>query len=90
MRSLDIPRVTSCLNCLESVQTQVEEINIQLREEFARRPDAQFIATVPGIGFYGALLILAEVDDVRRFCHPEKLCEICVSRCKKHQKLYLL
>jgi transposase len=74
MRSLDIPTVTSCLNCLESVQVQVQEINAQLLVEFERRGDAQLIATVPGIGFYGALLILAEVDDVRRFHHPEKLC----------------
>jgi transposase len=74
MRSLDIPTVTSCLNCLESVQAQVQEINAQLLVEFERRGDAQLIATVPGIGFYGALLILAEVDDVRRFGHPEKLC----------------
>jgi len=74
MRSLDIPTVTSCLNCLESVQAQVQEINAQLLVEFERRPDAQLISTVPGIGFYGALLILAEVDDVRRFHHPEKLC----------------
>jgi len=74
MRSLDIPTVTSCLNCLESVQVQVQEINDQLLVEFERRGDAQLIATVPGIGFYGALLILAEIDDVRRFHHPEKLC----------------
>ena len=74
MRSLDIPTVTSCQNCLENVQAQVEEINIQLLEEYNRRPDAQLIATIPGIGFYGALLILAEIDDVRRFHHPEKLC----------------
>ena len=74
MRSLDIPTVTSCLNCLESVQAQVQEINAQLLVEFERSPDAQLISTVPGIGFYGALLILAEVDDVHRFHHPEKLC----------------
>jgi len=74
MRSLGIPTVTSCLNCLENVQAQIEEINIQLRLEFDRRPDAKLLATTPGIGFYGALLILAEVDDVHRFHHPEKLC----------------
>ena len=74
MRSLDIPTVTSCLNCLENIQAQVEEMNFQLLEEYNRRPDAQLIATVPGIGFYGALLILAEIDDVSRFRHPEKLC----------------
>ena len=74
MHPLSIPTVTSCLNCLENVQAQIEEMNIQLLEEYSRRPDAQLISTVPGIGFYGALLILAEIDDVRRFRHPEKLC----------------
>ena len=74
MRSLEIPTVNSCLNCLENVQAQIEEINIQLLDEYNRRPDAQLISTIPGIGFYGALLIHAEIDDIKRFSHPEKLC----------------
>jgi transposase len=74
MRSLEIPTVISCLNCLVSVQAQIEEMNTQLLDEYNRRPDAQLIATVPGIGFYGALLIHAEIDDIKRFSHPEKLC----------------
>ena len=74
MRSLGIPTVNSCLNCLENVQAQIEEINIQLLDEYNRRPDAHLIATIPGIGFYGALLILAEIDDIHRFPRPENLC----------------
>jgi len=74
MRSLGLPTVNSCLNCLENVQAQIEEINIELLDEYNRRSDAQLIATVPGIGFYGALLIHAEIDDIKRFSHPEKLC----------------
>jgi transposase len=74
MRSLGIPTVDSCLNCLENVQAQIEDINTQLLDEYNRRPDAQLIATIPGIGFYGALLILAEIDDIHRFPHPENLC----------------
>jgi transposase len=74
MRSLGFPTVSSCLNCLENVQAQIEEINIQLLDEYNRRPDAQLIATIPGIGFYGALLIRAEIDDIHRFPRPENLC----------------
>jgi transposase len=74
MRSLGIPTVDSCLNCLEYVQEQIEDINAQLLDEYNRRPDAQLISTIPGIGFYGALLILAEIDDIHRFPHPENLC----------------
>ena len=74
MRSLRIPTVDSCLSCLENVQEQIEVINEKLLAEFNRRPEAQIIATIPGIGFYGALLIHAEIDDIHRFSHPEKLC----------------
>jgi transposase len=74
MRSLGFPTVNSCLNCLENIQAQIEEMNIQLLDEYNRRPDAQLIATIPGIGFYGALLILAEIDDIHRFQRPENLC----------------
>jgi transposase len=73
MRSLDIPSVTSNLDCLERIQAQIEEMNMQLQDEFHRRPDAQLIATVPGIGYYGALLIHAEIDDINRFPDPESL-----------------
>jgi transposase len=35
--------------------------------------DAQLINTIPGIGYYGALLIHAEIDDVNRFPSLERL-----------------
>lgn len=73
MRSLGIPTVDSNLDCLERIQSQIEVMNGQLLEEFRRRPDAQLIATVPGIGYYGALLVHAEIDDVRRFPDPKSL-----------------
>jgi len=73
MRSLNIPTVNSCLCCLESIQAQIEGLNAQLLVEFQRRPDAQLIATIPGIGYYSALLIHAEIDDISRFPNPEKL-----------------
>lgn len=74
MHSLEIPTVSSCLDCLEGIQAQIDSLNAQLLKEFERRPDAQLISTIPGIGFYGALLIHAEIDDIKRFPHPEKLC----------------
>jgi transposase len=66
MRSLDVPTVTSNLDCLERIKAQVEEMNQQLLVEFKRRPNAQLIATTPGIGYHGALLIHAEIDDINR------------------------
>jgi len=73
MRSLGIPTVNPCMDCLENVQERIEYINTQLLDEYNRRHDAQLIATIPGIGFHSALLILAEIDGIRRFPHPENL-----------------
>jgi transposase len=74
MRSLGIPTISSCLDCPENFQEQIEYINTQLLDEHNRRQDAQLIATIRGIGLYSALLILAKIDDIRRFPHPENLC----------------
>jgi len=73
MRSLNLPTVSSNLDCLERVNEQIEKLNSLLLDEFSMRRNAQLIATIPGIGFYGALLILAEIDDIHRFSHPSKL-----------------
>jgi transposase len=73
-RSLDIPTINSSLKCLEGIQGQIEELNSILLVEFNTRRKAQLLATIPGIGFYGALLIVSEIDDVRRFPDPSKLC----------------
>jgi len=74
MRSLNIPTINSNIDCLERLQEQIEKLNSILLMEFEQRRNAQLISTIPGIGFYGALLILAEIDDIRRFSHPQKLC----------------
>ena len=74
MRSLAIPTVNTDLECLAALQAQVEQLNEQLLGEFDRRKEAQLIATMPGIGYYGALLIWAEIADVHRFPDAEHLC----------------
>jgi transposase len=84
-RSLNIPTVDSNLKCLDGIQEQIGDINSKLLEEFSARRNAQLIATVPGIGFYGALLIAAEIDDVRRFPDPSKLCAYAGLVPKVHQ-----
>jgi transposase len=85
MRSLRMATIDSCLDCLEGIQSQIEKMNSLLLEEFDSRREAQLIATIPGLGFYGALLILAEIDDIHRFSDPEKLCAYAGLVPKVHQ-----
>jgi len=41
---------------------------------YLQNEDAMLLTTIPGIGFYGALLIISEIGDIHRFPSPEKLC----------------
>lgn len=74
MRSLNIRTVSWNLDMVEAMQAQIKEVNKLLLRQFEDMEDAKLIATVPGIGYYGAMLIAAEIDDVRRFETPEQLC----------------
>ena len=74
MRSLDIRTVSWNLDMVEALQTQIKDVNRVLLRRFEEMEDAQLVATVPGIGYYGAMLIAAEIDDVRRFETPAQLC----------------
>lgn len=74
MRSLNVRTIAWNLDMVEALQAQIKEVNRVLLTRFEEMGDAQLIATVPGIGFYGAMLIAAEIDDVRRFETPAQLC----------------
>lgn len=74
MRSLDIPGVDVQLNMVEAVQGQIALVNEMIRKEFDRREEVRNLTSIPGIGIYSALVIFAEIGDVRRFPDPEHLC----------------
>ncbi len=73
LRSLGIATIDHLLNALEAVEYEVKEINRQLRSEYEARYDARLISEIPGIGWYGALTILAEIGDVHRFPDAQHL-----------------
>ena len=74
MRSLDIPGVDVQLNMIEAVQGQISLVNEMIRREYDRREEVRNLTSIPGIGIYSALVIFAEIGDVRRFPDPEHLC----------------
>jgi len=45
-----------------------------LRQQLKRQPQAQLLTTIPGIGLYSALLLLAEIGDITRFGDKHALC----------------
>lgn len=73
LRSLGIVTIDHLLNALEAVEVEIKSVNQDLKREYEARHDAQLISEIPGIGWYGALTILAEIGDVHRFPDAQHL-----------------
>lgn len=49
------------------LRAQIAQASQEIQRVVAEDPQAQLLTTVPGIGYYTALLVLSEVGDVSRF-----------------------
>ena len=45
----------------------LREISLKIKEIAKENEDAKLLMTIPGINYYSAMLILAEIGDVKRF-----------------------
>ena len=64
---------TRYLALLERFTQQLREVERTIDHTVKTTPDAKLLETIPGIGHYLALLILAEIGDIRRFPDPKRL-----------------
>ena len=74
LESLEIPMIDQLLKILKDIEKEIDILNELLLEYYSEMPDAQLLTTIPGIGFYSALVIISEIGDIHRFPSPEKLC----------------
>jgi len=65
--------LTSLLNALEVLSQQIDDVEQRMHEAFQRAPEVDLLMTVPGVGFVLAVVMVAEIGDVRRFEGPEHL-----------------
>lgn len=72
--SLGIDPVNQLLNIMGVLDVQVREVSVKIRDRAREDKDAMLLTTIPGIGYYNALLLVAEIGDVNRFPDSEKLC----------------
>lgn len=66
--------VTGYLATLTHLGTTVQQLDRALTQRASRSPDAQRLMTLPGLGPFGALLVLAEIGDITRFPSAKQLC----------------
>lgn len=62
----------SLLVNLEFLEEQVKLMDKKIREEVKNNKQAQILMSIPGIGHFGALLLLYEVGDFSRFSRASK------------------
>lgn len=65
--------VDGLLQVLDVVQERIRAVNREVRQRAKSSPQARRLQTIPGVGWFGALLILAEIGDIRRFSEPKQL-----------------
>jgi transposase len=66
--------VNVCLRLLDGYSEEIQKQNLQLSEKAKQDPRAAWLMTIPGIGEYSAMMLLAEIGDIGRFRDKEALC----------------
>lgn len=78
LESLEMPfpykeEIQSLLGFVDHLGGEIEKIDAIIERLIADCPQASRIARIGGIGYYSALLIVAEIGDVSRFRNAKKL-----------------
>jgi transposase len=67
----EIDNYLSLLDQIGKIILKLEkDIKKQVREDY---PQAALLLTIPGISYFSALLLMAEIGDIKRFPNPKKL-----------------
>jgi transposase len=66
--------VNQCLPVLEVLDERIAELSKIIKQKAGESEDAKLLMTIPGVGYFSALAILAEIGDINRFPSEEKLC----------------
>jgi transposase len=62
------------LSALETVRHEIKIASKKVQQLAEEDRDAMLLMTIPGVGYYSALLIRSEIGDVRRFPSAKQLC----------------
>jgi transposase len=72
--SLGVRRIEESLWMIEVLGRRIRSLDAELRKRTKGRVEVRLLQTIPGIGEFSAVAILAEVGEIGRFPTPEHLC----------------
>src|SRR6266542_1647079 len=55
------------LRVLDTLNTEIDVVTEEVKRRVELSPEAKLLTTIPGIGLYSALLLVAEIGDIQRF-----------------------
>ncbi|WP_456467959.1 IS110 family RNA-guided transposase [Archaeoglobus sp.] len=78
LEDLDLPEIdreilNSYLSIIDGINEEIKKIDRIIVEKAKQNDDAILLTTIPGISYYSALLIKAEIGDINRFPNKFKL-----------------
>jgi transposase len=78
LAELDLPAasreiVTDCLTVIDGLALVIDRIDGELRQHAKADPRVKILTTLPGVGQFTALIMLAEIGDITRFPSARKL-----------------
>jgi transposase len=73
LRSLKLEPVDCYLRLIEPLKEEVKRVSGDLKRSAGKDEDVQLLMTIPGVGYYVALLVKSEIGDVRRFSSGDHL-----------------
>jgi len=74
LHGLQSDAVESYLPVLSTLTLQIERLSKELRRMAPEDEDVRLLMTIPGVGYYSALLVKSEIGTIDRFPDGEKLC----------------
>ena len=74
LRSLSIDAINDYLDTIEFLNRKISELDEKVKQKAAPDKYANLLVTIPGVGWYSALLISSEIADISRFPDHEHLC----------------
>jgi len=74
LHGLNVEPVESYLRIMRIFDDEIRLLNRQLRGLAMNDGDVRLLMTIPGIGYYSALLVKSEVGDINRFPFGDRLC----------------
>jgi transposase len=74
LHGLNLDPVESYLRVMASLDDEIKRLSKELLGQAEDNEDVKLLMTIPGVGYYTALLVKSEVGDISRFPFGERLC----------------